>query len=596
MNINNRIEKLRKAMKAERIGATIVPMTDPHISEYTPDRYKTLRWITGFTGSAATAVFTAERAGLWTDSRYFLQAEDELAGTGIELFRMGLPETPTVQQWIVSELKQGERVGIESDVFSALEAESLAKCLTENELELDTHFSPWDEIWEDRPPLPTNKAFALDERLTGESVSSKIARVVAELKRAGADSTLLASLDMIAWLFNIRGCDIEYNPVTVAYAYVAEKETTLFIDPAKLPEDVAEHLRREGVRIEDYGNVNDFIAALPKPTVVLTTAAKLNYHLFLLINQFCTLKPIDIHPVDRLKAVKNPIEIAGMRRAMKKDGVALVKFFIDLEKKLTEGQPVTEMDVASMLRKYRSEQALYFSESFSTIAGYAAHGAIVHYSANENSNSLIEPEGLLLIDSGAQYEDGTTDITRTIAVGAVTSCMKDDYTRVLKGNIGLSSASFPMGTVGTQLDVLARQFLWKQGQNYLHGTGHGIGCFLNVHEGPQSIRMNYVPVALEPGMITSNEPGLYKAGEYGIRIENLLLTVADQTTPFGDFYRFETLTLCPIDTSLINKELMNPDEIAWLDRYHAEVYEQLSPELDADEKEWLRDKCKPVAD
>ena len=587
---NNKLALLREAMKANNIHACIIPTTDPHISEYAPNHWKTREWASGFTGSAGTLVVTSDKAGLWTDSRYFIQAEEQLKDTGINLFKSGLPETPTFSQWIVNTLSEGNTVGIEGAVFDASEALSLKAFLSVNGINLDPEFAPYSEIWTDRPSIPHDTVFVLPERFSGQSTRDKIQSVLAEIKKQGADLTVLASLDMIAWLFNLRGNDVEYNPVAISYAVVSEKETVLFIHPKKLTQEVIDYLREQGVVLAEYEKIYDYIKlnAVTGGKKVLVTPNKINYRLYTAIPNMNDVIEAAIHPVDHLKSIKNETEIEGIRQAMQRDGVALVKFLIDLENSLAAGEKVTELDVSRKLREYRSEQAHYFCDSFSTIAGYAAHGAIVHYEANESTNATLLPEGVLLIDSGAQYFDGTTDITRTIALGAVSDEVKKDYTNVLKGHIQLARAKFPKGTVGMQLDVLTRQFLWKEGQNFLHGTGHGVGHFLNVHEGPQSIRMNYNPTPLQPGMITSNEPGLYKANQYGIRIENLILTIEDQTTDFGQYYAFETLTLCPIDKKLIDESLMSSDEMDWLNSYHQKVYDFLSPLLSDREKTWLK--------
>ncbi|MDL2223660.1 aminopeptidase P family protein [Bacteroidales bacterium OttesenSCG-928-M11] len=594
MNTEGKLSSLREIMLSQDIQACIIPTTDPHISEYTPAYWKTREWLSGFDGSAGTLVVTSDKAGLWTDSRYFLQAEKQLQGSSIDLFKMGLPETPTIQQWLVDNLKENDVVGIEGEVFEASEAQALFDLLSKNNLKLNTSFAPYCEIWQDRPSIPEGKVFVLSEVFSGQSVQERISILKNRIKTEGGNTTILASLDQIAWLFNLRGTDIPYNPTVVAYASVSEKETVLFINPRKLSSEVIEYLQSQGVILGDYTKINDYIRSFSKENRVVIAPNKINYKLYSEIKQYSTEVPVNVHPIDFLKAVKNKTEIENMRDAMKKDGVALVRFLIWLENSMASGEEVTEIKVAEMLRQFRSEQTYYFSESFSTIAGYNEHGAIVHYEATEESNAVVLPQGLLLLDSGAQYFGGTTDITRTISVGKLSDEMRKDYTNVLKGNIQLSMAKFPKGTVGMQLDVLARQFLWKEGENYLHGTGHGVGYFLNVHEGPQSIRMNYNPVALIPGMITSNEPGLYKAGQYGIRIENLLLTVDYKTTSMGEFYAFETLTLCPIDTFPINRSMMSEDEIVWLNSYHEKVFSDLSPLLSQEESSWLKEKTKAI--
>jgi len=588
-SVKTKIQNLRQLMQTEQIHACIIPTTDPHISEYTPDRWKTRAWISGFTGSAGTVVITKDKAGLWTDSRYFLQAEEQLRDSGIDLYKEGLSETAAFSDWIVSELSAGDCVGIDGEVYAASEAKSLIEFFTEKNLNIRTDFTPYDSLWENRPALPALPAFILPESFAGKSCRDKIKEVLAETDKNQANITILAALDAIAWLFNIRGRDVEYNPVCVSYAVISEHETVLFISPEKLTEEVSDCLQQQGVTVAGYKEITDYLRRIPSGTKVLIAPSKINYLLYSIIREGnCIIKEVTVHPADSLKGIKNATEIAGIRNAMRKDGVALVKFLIDLEKALSNNETITELDVEAKLRTYRSEQAFYFGESFETIAGYGAHGAIVHYAATPESNASILPDGILLIDSGAQYFDGTTDITRTVSTGKVSESMKRNYTNVLKGHIQLASAVFPKGTVGMQLDVLARQALWKAGQNFLHGTGHGIGCFLNVHEGPQSIRMNYNSTPLEPGMVTSNEPGLYLTGEYGIRIENLLLTIEAKTTDFGDFYAFETLTLCPIDTRLIDFSLLSPEETDWLNAYHQKVYDQLSPLLSKEEAEWLK--------
>ena len=595
--MKNNLRLLREAMKTNDVQACIIPTTDPHISEYTPNHWKTREWISGFTGSAGTLVVTLNNAGLWTDSRYFIQAENQLKGTGIDLFKLGLPDTPSPSQWIVSLLSIGNTVGIEGTVFDASEALLLKTSLLENNIKLNSEFAPYPEIWMDRPSIPQDKVFILPEQFSGESTRNKIKSVLEEVEKDGADLTILASLDMIAWLFNLRGNDVEYNPVAIGYAVVSKKETVLFIHPQKLTPEIIDYLQKQGVILAEYEKVYDYIKlnTVSGGKKILITPNKVNYRLYTSIPNDSKIIEKNVHPVDQLKSIKNETEIAGIRQAMQRDGVALVKFLIDLEESLAAGEKVTELDISRKLREYRSAQDFYFSESFSTIAGYGSHGAIVHYEANEETNATLLPEGILLIDSGAQYFDGTTDITRTIALGNnVSDEVKKDYTNVLKGHIQLACAKFPKGTVGMQLDILARQFLWKEGQNFLHGTGHGIGHFLNVHEGPQSIRMNYNPVPLQQGMITSNEPGLYKTNQYGIRIENLILTIEDQTTEFGEYYAFETLTLCPIDKKLIDINLMSPNEIVWLNTYHQKVYESLSPFLSDKEKSWLKQQTEEI--
>lgn len=586
------IQLLREKMQAENIQACIVPSTDPFIGEYTPEHWKTRAWLSGFTGSAGTLVVTNTEAGLWTDSRYFLQAETELEGSGITLFKMALPGTPDIKAWLAEKLPIASCLAIDGEVFAASEARSLIDFFTAKGIKVRTDFSPYDSIWEDRPEIPKNPAFILPENFSGKSTREKINEVLQLLREKETSLTVLASLDMIAWLFNIRGNDVEYNPLCLAFAVVSEKETVLFINPEKLTEEVVDTLREQGVVFGDYEKFYPYLAGIPAGTPVLITPSKINYKIYSAIPSDCQLKESEVHPVDLLKAIKNEIEIQGYRKAMQKDGVALVKFQMWLENKLASSERVTELDVSRTLNEFRSEQPFYFGESFGTIVGYGPHGAIVHYAVNEKSNAEIHPEGILLLDSGGQYFDGTTDITRSISCGSVSPEMKQDYTNVLKGHIQLADAHFPAETIGMQLDILARRFLWQNRDNYLHGTGHGIGHFLNVHEGPQSIRMNYNPVALKPGMVMSNEPGLYRSGKYGVRVENLVLIVKDGDTEWGEFYRFETITLCPIDTNLIDSSLLTSEEVAWLNDYHQRVYDELSPLLNEAEKSWLKQKTR----
>ncbi len=588
MNTSEKIQLLRQTMQEQNIRACIIPSTDPHISEYTPNCWKTREWISGFTGSAGTIAVTSDKAGLWTDSRYFLQAEEQLKGSGIDLFKSGLPGTPPLKEWLAEELNEEDRIGIEGEVFPASEVRELTAYFSDKNIVICTDFTPYNELWKDRPGIPSGKIFILPESFSGAGAGTKINEVLQAIREEEADLTILGSLDMTAWLFNLRGNDVDFNPVAVCYAIVSSLETVLFIHPEKLTQEASESLRKEGVILADYEKIIPYIQQIPAGKNVLVNPGKINNRIYKAIPEECTIIESAVHPVDRLKSIKNETEITGFKKAMQRDGVALVRFLIWLEKSLAAGEPVSELDVSRKLREFRSEQDFFFGESFGTIAGYAAHGAIVHYGATEDSNAVVQNQGVLLIDSGAQYFDGTTDITRTIAPGPVSDTIKSDYTRVLKGHIALARARFPEGTKGIQLDILARQFLWENGCNYLHGTGHGIGHFLNVHEGPQSIRMEFNPVELQPGMITSNEPGVYRAGSHGIRIENLILTIKDKTTDWGNFYAFETLTLCPIDKKPIDKSLMTEQEINWLNTYHQQVYELLSPSLTEEEKTWLK--------
>ncbi len=582
--IDARLSALRNRMKDARIDATIIPQTDPHHSEYIADHWQVRRWLSGFTGSAGSLVVTADKALLWTDSRYFLQAAQQLEGTGIELMKEGLPATPSISAYLTGELPQGAVVGIDGNLFSVSEAADLRSALGKHHMNLDTHFDVIDSIWEDRPDLPDAPVFIHEVKYSGEEASSKIAT-------QGASSILVSALDEIAWILNIRSRDVNCNPVATAFLYLSAKGSTLFIKEEKLTGDIVRYLADNGVKTAPYASLLTFLATLPADTTVLVEAPRTSQTV---VDTLGARAVAGASPVPMLKAIKNDVQIAGIRSAMEHDGAALVAAFMEIERMMREGETLTELAVSEILTRYRSRQPHYFDESFETIAGYGPHGAIVHYSATEESSSTVENHGLLLIDSGAQYLTGTTDITRTICMGTPTPEERRDFTLVMKGHIALGTAIFPEGTCGMQLDALARQYLWKEGLSYLHGTGHGVGHFLNVHEGPQSIRLNYMPAPLTPGMLTSNEPGLYRTGVHGIRCENLVLTIPAFTTEFGNFYRFETMTLFPFDRALFDTAIMTAEEIAWVNGYHDMVYNRLSPLLDGDQAAWLREKTLPL--
>ena len=588
-NIPERIAALREAMRQQKVDAYIIPSSDPHLSEYPADRWKSREWISGFTGSAGTIVVTADKAGLWTDSRYFLQAASQLEGSGIELYKLALPETPSITEFLLHELHAGQAVGLDGQTYSAAEASALANKLSRKEIKLDTSADLIEGIWKDRPAVPGNPIFEMPEALSGASVHEKLDLINNQLRSEGADCLILAALDEIAWTFNIRGTDVTYNPVVVSYAFVSEDESVLFIKPEKLTAEITEHLKKEGVTLAEYSMIQRYLSRLPENSRVFVDMNKTNVSLYDAIPGSCTIVE-GISPANHLKSIKNETEIKGFQNAVVKDGVALTKFYIWLEKQMAEGAQVTEISAAEKLTALRAEQPQYIMDSFGTICGYAEHGAIVHYSATPETDATLKPEGLLLIDSGAQYLDGTTDITRTIALGEPTEQMKKDFTRVLKGTISLAKSKFPAGTRGSQIDILARKALWDSGINYLHGTGHGIGHCLNVHEGPQSIRMEENPVTLKPGMVISDEPAMYRTGEYGIRTENMILVREDSETEFGKFLGFDTLTLCFIDTSLIIIPMLSVREHAWLNKYHQMVYDKISPFLNEEEKAWLKEK------
>lgn len=589
--IINRILLLRQAMRNAGISACIIPGTDPHASEYIAEYWKERVWISGFNGSAGTAVVALDKAGMWTDSRYFLQAADQLAGTGIDLMKQGLPETPEIIPWLVSELKAGERVGVNAQMFSVNAYAAMKDQLQSSGIELVSIDLP-GQVWTERPSLPLNPFFVFDTKYAGKSSFEKLVDLRAEMKKTRADVFVMSALDDIAWLFNIRGNDVDYNPVTIAYALVEEDKATLFIAPEKVTSETKQYLEKEGVAVAGYLDIYAALKDIDPSKAVLVDGAKLNQSLFETIPTGCAIRN-SMSPVFKLKSIKNEVEMAGIRRAMVKDGVALTRFFMWLEANVASGE-LTELSVDEKLYGFRSQQENFVGESFGTIAGYGPHGAIVHYSATEESAATLKPEGIFLLDSGGQYLDGTTDITRTVALGAVTPQQKTDFTLVLKGHIALSQAVFPTGTRGSQLDILARKSMWSLGLNYGHGTGHGVGHFLNVHEGPQNIRMDENPVTLQPGMFMSNEPGMYRTGEYGIRTENLVHVVPAMKTDFGQFLQFETITLFPIDSALIDVEMLDASETEWLNAYHQKVFEALSPQLSANEKAWLENKCAPI--
>ena len=587
--IRKRISALRSLMQSKSISAYITYSTDPHSGEYAPAHWESRKWITGFTGSAGTAVITSDDGGLWTDSRYFIQAEEQLTDTGLKLFKERMPETPSIPQWLCRVLKKGERVGIDGYTTPLQTVNELKNELSDYGIEVVMVEDPYKTIWNDRPDLPDNKPFILEEKYSGESASSKISTIRNHISNTGTDYILISALDEIAWTLNMRGTDIECNPLFVSYLLISEKEATLYINKNKLTETTVDYLQSQGVGHRNYENIESDLTAISGRKIAMSPS--INFAMYNAASEHNTVF-IQASPVSKYKAVKNQIEINGFRNAMLRDGVAMVRFLIWLQKNIGNGNP-TELSIDEQLYKERSAMENFRGISFATIAGYQEHGAIVHYEADEHSASILRPEGLLLIDSGAQYLDGTTDITRTIPLGPTTEEQKKDYTLVLKGFIQLAMAEFPQGTCGTQLDVLARLAMWKEGINYGHGTGHGVGHFLNVHEGPHQIRMNNVPTPLQPGMTVTNEPGIYRAGKYGIRTENTMLTVPSRKTDFGEFYKFEQLTLCPINTETILWGMLSSEEISWLNEYHETVYSKLSPLLSDEEKQWLKNATNP---
>ena len=589
--ITERIGRLRQCLMAQSLSAFIIPSTDPHSGEYVPDHWKTREWMSGFTGSAGTLVVTLDDAALWTDSRYFLQAADQLEGTGIRLMKDRLPDTPSIPAWLGEQLSPGSVVGIDGWVNTLAETQALEETLHNYCLRLRTDYDPIAGLWDGRPPLPGTPVTVQPLEYAGVPCRQKLDDIRRAITAQGAEGILLSTLDDIAWTLNLRGNDVHCNPVFVSYLLITGHEAILYIHPEKLPTDVRAYLAGEGVEVEDYGDLCEDLRNYPYVTLSLDPArTNAAVHQFVKTRAEVLLQP---SPVPAMKAVKNEAEIRGFHAAMLRDGIAMVKFLKWLEEAVPQGHE-TEMSIDRKLYELRAEQPLFRGISFDTIAGYKEHGAIVHYEATPETDVPLAPEGLLLLDSGAQYQDGTTDITRTIALGETTEDEKRDYTLVLKGHIALARACFPQGTCGTQLDVLARADMWREGTNFLHGTGHGVGSYLNVHEGPHQIRMNHMPALLRPGMTVTNEPGIYRAGRYGIRTENTMLVVPFRTTEFGEFYAFEPLTLCPIDTRPIVRSMMDSAETAWLNAYHRMVYDKLSPHLDDTHREWLKEKTKAI--
>lgn len=586
--VSERLSRLREEMQREHLDAVIIPTTDPHNSEYTADHWKGREWISGFNGSAGTAVVTMSGAALWTDSRYFLAAEEQLRGTEYRLMKERVQGTPTIAEWLASQ--QVENVSIDGSVVSASVVRELQKELRQHGgMTLRTNWDPLQRIWVDRPAIPTSPVSIHPLEYAGEAVHDKLQRIRKALRQEHADGMLVAALDDIAWTLNLRGQDVHCTPVFVSYLLISSTGAILYINREKLTPEVTAYLKAEGVGVDDYANVGKGLKDYFEYNILMDPD-EVNATLFGKAN--CQVVEA-ASPIPALKAVKNEREIAGFRQAMLRDGIAMVKFLKWLRPAVEAGGQ-TEMSVTEKLCQLRSEQPLYRDLSFDTIAGYEAHGAIVHYEATPETDVPLRPEGLLLIDSGAQYQDGTTDITRTIALGPVTDEQRHVYTLVLKGHIQLAMARFPQGTCGTQLDVLARQAMWREGMNYLHGTGHGVGSYLCVHEGPHQIRMNHIPQPLLPGMTVTDEPGLYLAGKFGVRTENVLFVKESGAGEYGPFLDFEVLTLCPIDTVPIDFTMLTQEETDWLNWYHQQVYSLLAPHLDEEERTWLREATNEI--
>jgi Xaa-Pro aminopeptidase len=590
--ISQRMEHLRKIMRSAEIEACFIPTADPHQSEYTAECWKFRAFLCGFTGSAGTLVVTDKAAGLWTDSRYFLQATEELKGSGIELFRMALPETPAPEEWLA--LQKIRTAGLDGTVFSAQEVSNLASFFAKKDICLKTNFEAYADIWTNRPDEPNGEIYPFADEFAGESVKSKMEHLRCEMEKTGADVLPLIALDEIAWLFNLRGLDVDYNPVGICFACVDQSSATLYANPQKCSEKTRAYLEGNGIKTAPYLDIYKQIESLQDQRVLLDKT-KINQRLYECLPKSCTIIEAS-SPVTKLKSIKNATEIAGFKRAMVKDGIALTRFWKDLEEVLAKStETLNEWTIGEKIADFRRQQSHYVCESFAPIVGYNDHGAVVHYEATPQSAYPVRKEGILLIDTGGQYLDGTTDITRTYALGNETPAdYRNDYTCLLKGVIALSSAVFPAGTRGTQLDVLARQFIWNRNLNFLHGTGHGVGHFLHVHEGPQSIRMNENPVCLEAGMTLTNEPGVYRTGRFGVRIENMMLVKEQNTSESGPFLCFETLTLFPFDRNSMDPNLLTPAEKEWINNYHAMIYESIAPALDKEETAWLASKTDKI--
>lgn len=592
MTIDERVDALREKMEEHQLAAYLIPSSDPHQSEYLASHWRVREWISGFTGSSGFVIVTPAHAGLWTDSRYFLQAETELSSTQIELHKLRIPHTPQHTEWLYQNIPAGSTIGCDGSLFSLAQLEHLQNVLADKNITIATNLDLFPMIWEDRPDIPSTTAFALDDKFCGESRAQKLTRVKAAIQKQGATHHLIADLSDIAWLLNIRSNDIEFNPVFISFLLIAPEGQYLFTDEDRIETSLRAKLNKEGILTKAYNEIKPHLQSLPAKTRILIDTSSLNISLYESMEHMTIIRKTN--PTVLMRAIKNQTEIEHIKEAMRKDGVALTMLYHWLEKEL-EHRSVTEVEVADYLANCRKAQGDYHSESFPAIVGYAGNGAIVHYRPMPETCANIKQENILLLDSGGQYLKGTTDITRTTALGVPTEEQKRNFTLVLKGHIGLASLKFPAGTRGNQMEILARQHLWKHGLNYGHGTGHGVGFFLNVHEGPQSLGGGMTAKAstvIQPGMLTSNEPGYYKEGAYGIRIENLILCEEDQETPFGQFLKFDTITLFPIDHNLIKEELLTTVEQQWLEKYHQKVYDELAPRLSPEHQEWLKNKCR----
>ena len=582
------MEKLRAFLREHQLDAYIFPSTDPHCGEYIPEHWMTREWISGFNGSAGTAVVTLQDAALWTDSRYFLAASEQLEGTPFQLMKLKIPGTPSIAEWLGQVLPKNSIVGMDGWVNTIADIRAMKEELEFQGLKLELGNDPAKQLWEDRPALPDDQIEIHPLKFAGETTTSKLSRLRKELLALHAEGTIVSQLDEIAWLCNLRGKDVHCNPVFVSYMIVTQQNATLYISPKKVTEEVKAYLKEQNILLKEYEEILDDLKLYPQPSLMIDPSTS-NWELIAHLPDSC-------HVVEHnsilapMKAIKNEVEIQGYKNAMLRDGIAMVKFLHWLETAVRTGQE-TEISVDKKLTSLRAQQPLYRDISFDTIAGYGSHGAIVHYEATSETDIPLEPHGLLLLDSGAQYQDGTTDITRTIALGPLSEQEKIDYTLVLRGHIRLAMCKFPAGSSGTQIDACARYAMWQEGVNFLHGTGHGVGSYLNVHEGPHQIRMNYMPAPLCANMTVTDEPGIYRAGSHGVRIENTMLITPYLNNEFGEFLQLEALTLCPIDKTPIVRERMQTDEIQYLNKYHQRVYRELAPHLNDEEKAWLKKAC-----
>lgn len=591
MTYIERLDAIRREMKSQGIDAYIIPSSDPHISEYLPERYKCIAWASGFTGSAGTLAITADFAGLWTDARYFVQANEQLGGTGFELVKLKTQGAAEYATWLAERLPAGSTVAFDGNLASVAVAQAVKDALLPLDIIVNGHVDILETIWHDRPALPTSPAFLLDETTTGESTTSKLNRVREKMKSKRISAHLVSSLDDLAWLLNIRGNDVPCNPVVLGFVLLVGNETTLFIEPSKLRDEDKATLEQAAVQIKPYAEAFQVVSSLETDTILLDPK-RTCFAMYDAVPKSTKIME-DLNPSTLMKAVKNDVEAAHTRNVMVKDGVAMTRFFKWVEEQVSYGQ-LTEISIADKLQELRAEGNDFVDISFDTIAGYRAHGALPHYKATEESNAALKAEGLLLVDSGGQYKDGTTDITRVVSLGHITDEEKADYTLVLKAMIEGSQLVFPKGTRGYQIDAVTRRPLWETLRNYGHGTGHGVGFFLNVHEGPHVFNPTNVDIPVKEGMISSIEPGLYREGEYGIRIENLVLSKAFESNQFGEFIHFETLTICYIATDLVDKSLLDDRHVQWLNGYNAWVFEKLASHLTTEETEWLKNKTMAI--